>query len=163
MAFSIWALFKSSAVAYNWVVQYLSPKASSRKIDKLIVHCTATKEGQDVDVNTIRQWHKERGFNDIGYHYVIYRDGTIHKGRVEDVIGAHVTGQNTNSIGICYVGGLDEYGNPKDTRTPEQKKSLEAILRALKKRYPNATIYGHRDFANKACPSFDARREYMNI
>lgn len=162
MAFGIWAFIKSSVAAYNWVVKYLSPKAT-RNIDKLIVHCTATPEGRDVTVDEIRKWHLDRGFNDIGYHYVIYRDGSIHQGRIEQTIGAHVTGQNTGSIGICYVGGTDAAGNAKDTRTPEQKKSLEAILRVLKKRYPNATIYGHRDFANKDCPSFDARREYMNI
>lgn len=143
--------------------KYMSPKATSRSINRLFVHCAATKEGVDVTTDTIKKWHLARGFNDIGYHYVIYRDGSIHQGRKENVAGAHVSGYNQNSIGICYVGGLDSKGNPKDTRTPAQKDTMLALLRALKKRYPSATIYGHRDYANKACPCFDAKTEYKNI
>lgn len=144
-------------------MKYMSPKATSRTINKLFVHCAATKEGVDVTTDTIKKWHLARGFNDIGYHYVIYRDGSIHKGRTENTVGAHVSGQNSNSIGICYVGGLDSKGNPKDTRTAAQRDTMLALLRALKTRYPNAVIYGHRDYANKACPCFDAKTEYKNI
>ena len=143
--------------------RYMSPKATSRSINRLFVHCAATKEGVDVTTDTIKKWHLARGFKDIGYHYVIYRDGSIHQGRKENVAGAHVSGYNKNSIGICYVGGLDSKGNPKDTRTPAQRDTMLALLRALKKRYPSATIYGHRDYANKACPCFDAKKEYKNI
>ena len=135
-----------------------------RKIDKIIIHCTATAEGKDFHVKDVDKWHKARGWKGIGYHYLITLDGTIEKGRGENEIGAHTTGQNKNSIGICYVGGLAKDGKtPKDTRTEAQKKALLELLIALIIKYPQAKIYGHRDFANKACPSFDARKEYYNI
>ena len=95
---------------------------------------------------------------------MIYRDGTIHVGRNESEVGAHCLGHNQNSIGICYIGGLSSDGKtPKDTRTDAQKKALTTLLQALKKKYPSASIHGHRDFAKKACPSFDATKEYMNL
>ena len=128
------------------------------RITKLIVHCSATREGQHIDVDTIRRWHvKGRGWNDIGYHYIIYLDGTIKKGREDNVQGAHTRGQNGNSLGICYVGGVEEDGKtPKDTRTCEQEESLESLLMTLKAIHTDSVVHGHRDFANKACPSFDA-------
>ena len=135
-----------------------------RKINKLIVHCSATPEGREVTVEEIDKWHKIRGFRKIGYHYVIYLDGSIHKGRDEKEIGAHCIGYNANSIGICYVGGVLKDGKtPKDTRTDVQKQSLIKLLRELKAKYPDATIHGHREFAAKACPCFDAKNEYKNI
>ena len=136
----------------------------ARKIDKIIVHCSATPEGKDYSVDTIRQWHLQRGFSDIGYHYVIYRDGSIHTGRDESIIGAHCTGHNTNSIGVCYIGGCVSNGKtPKDTRTTQQKQSLVKLLKELKTKYPQASIHSHKDFANKACPSFDATKEYSSL
>ena len=135
-----------------------------RKINEIIVHCAATREGRDFTVEDITRWHKARGFATIGYHYVIYRDGSIHEGRPLEQIGAHCVGHNKHSIGICYIGGCASDGKtPKDTRTPEQKEALLALLRRLKARFPNATIHGHRDFAAKACPSFDAFREYRQL
>jgi N-acetylmuramoyl-L-alanine amidase len=135
-----------------------------RKITEIIVHCSATPEGKDYTVADIDKWHKERGFKCIGYHYVIYRDGTYHRGRQDSEIGAHCTGHNANSIGICYIGGVTKDGKtPKDTRTEAQKKTLITLLRTMKERYPGATIHGHRDFTNKACPSFDATTEYKDI
>lgn len=135
-----------------------------REINKIIIHCSATPEGKDFTVNDIKKWHLQRGFNDIGYHYVIYRDGSVHIGRKEEVIGAHCIGHNQNSIGICYIGGMDSSNkNPKDTRTPEQKKSLLELLKQLKLKYPKAKIYSHNKFANKACPSFDATKEYNSL
>lgn len=137
---------------------------SRRKINEIIVHCSATPEGRDYTVQEITQWHKKRGFSTIGYHYVIYRDGSVHKGRDVNVSGAHCTGHNTNSIGVCYIGGCVKNGTTaKDTRTDAQNKSLLELLRKLRSLYPNAKIHGHRDFANKACPSFDATSEYKNI
>ena len=137
---------------------------NKRTIKELIVHCSATPEGKDYSVDIIRQWHLQRGFSDIGYHYVIYRDGSIHIGRDESIIGAHCTGHNTNSIGVCYIGGCASDGKtPKDTRTTEQKQSLVKLLKELKTKYPQASIHGHRDFANKACPSFDATKEYSSL
>ena len=142
----------------------LNLSVNKRTIKELIVHCSATPEGKDYSVDTIRQWHLQRGFSDIGYHYVIYRDGSIHIGRDESIIGAHCTGHNTNSIGVCYIGGCASDGKtPKDTRTSEQRQSLLNLLKELKVKYPKASIHGHRDFANKACPSFDATKEYSSI
>ena len=136
----------------------------ARKIDEIIVHCSATPEGKDYSVDTIRKWHLQRGFSDIGYHYIIYRDGSIHTGRDESVIGAHCKGHNSNSIGVCYIGGCTSDGKtPKDTRTTEQKQSLVKLLKELKAKYPQASIHGHRDFSSKACPSFDATKEYSSI
>lgn len=134
-----------------------------RNINKIIVHCTATREGKAFNVADITRWHKERGFATIGYHWVVLLDGTIQQGRAEMTMGAHCKGHNANSIGICYIGGLDENGKSKDTRTPEQKKSLLELLKRLKKDYPNATIHGHREFANKDCPCFDAKNEYKDL
>lgn len=137
---------------------------NSRIINEIIVHCSATPEGKDFTVSDIRKWHLQRGFNDIGYHYVIYRDGSINKGRDESKIGAHCTGHNSYSIGVCYIGGLaSDNKTPKDTRTKAQKDALIKLLKQLKTKYPKATIHGHREFANKACPSFDAKKEYKSI
>lgn len=138
-------------------------KKSRRTINELIVHCSATKEGKDYTVADIKRWHLDRGFSDIGYHYVIYRDGSLHLGRDVNIGGAHCTNHNAKSIGICYIGGLDSAGNPKDTRTDKQKEALLKLLKQLKSVYPRATVHGHREYANKACPCFDAKKEYCNI
>ena len=136
-----------------------------RQINKIIVHCSATREGENYTVDTIRSWHVDgRGWSDIGYHFYIDLYGEIHKGRDISRIGAHTKGLNRNSIGVCYCGGVEEDGKtPKDTRYDCQKEALLAVLRTLKAMYPEAEIHGHRDFANKACPSFDATKEYENI
>lgn len=131
-----------------------------RDITKIIIHCSATPEGRITTVQDITRWHLARGFQTIGYHYVIYLDGSVHPGRPESVAGAHTKGHNSNSIGICYVGGMDK-GNihPMDTRTPAQKAALIKLVSELKTRFPNVTVHGHREFANKACPSFDVKSE----
>jgi N-acetylmuramoyl-L-alanine amidase len=134
-----------------------------REINRIIVHCTATPENRVVTVEEVRQWHKARGWSDIGYHIMIYLDGTVHEGRPIERSGAHCKGQNKNSIGIAYVGGVDKDMNPKDTRTEEQKEALCNILEHYKTKYPKVEIFGHRDFSSKACPSFDATKEYENI
>jgi len=136
-----------------------------RQINKIIVHCSATREGQDISVETIRKWHVEgRGWTDIGYHFYIDIHGDIYKGRDIAKIGAHTKGYNRNSIGICYAGGVESDGKtPKDTRYDCQKESLLAVLRTLKAMYPNADIHSHNDFANKACPSFNATEEYKHL
>ena len=135
-----------------------------RKIEKLIIHCSATREGQHIDVDTIRDWHVNgRGWSDIGYHYVIYLDGSIHPGRPLERSGAHTKGHNSTSIGICYIGGVEKDGKtPKDTRTLEQKAALDNLLFELTDQFHGATIHGHNEFANKACPSFDVQAEYKN-
>ena len=127
-----------------------------RTINKIIIHCSATPEGRAVTVNDIDKWHKERGFDCIGYHYVIYLDGSIHSGRLVEKVGAHCVNQNKNSIGVCYIGGVAKDGKtPKDTRTDAQKKAILSLVSELKAQYPNASIHGHCEFANKACPCFD--------
>ena len=135
-----------------------------RTIKEIILHCTATEEGKNFTVADIDKWHRNRGWLGIGYHYVVYLDGTIAYGRKPTEIGAHCKegGHNRHSIGVCYVGGLRN-GKPADTRTPQQKIALLRLLSNLKTIYPNAKIYGHRDFAAKACPCFDARREYGEL
>ncbi len=135
-----------------------------RKINKIIIHCTATPEGRDVTINEVRRWHVEqRGWRDVGYHFLIQIDGTIDEGRPIEQTGAHTRGHNWDSIGIAIVGGMSkDMTEPKDTRTEEQKEALVDLLCQLKDTY-GGTIYGHRDFSNKACPSFDAKTEYENI
>lgn len=146
-------------------------KKSKRRIDYIVVHCTATPEGRDMTVDDIRREHRKNGWSDIGYHYVVYRDGTVHIGRDVDISGSHVAGYNSYSIGVVYVGGLENKPIPynklkaKDTRTGAQKIALASLLTALRKLYPKAKIQGHRDFpkVTKACPSFDAKTEYRNV
>lgn len=137
-----------------------------RKIDKIIIHCSATAEGRDFTVDDIRRWHKApvnrggRGWSDIGYHYVIHLDGSVHPGRPEERVGAHCVGQNLHSIGVCYVGGCARDGKtPKDTRTFEQRVALSRLVADLQRRYPGATVHGHNEFARKACPGFVVRSE----
>lgn len=126
-----------------------------RKIDEIIIHCTATPEGRGVTVADVTRWHKARGFRTIGYHYLIYMDGSVHQGRPLAEVGAHCTGHNARSIGVCYVGGCDREMRPKDTRTPAQRVALRKLVAELQRRFPGASIHGHREFAAKACPSFD--------
>lgn len=133
-----------------------------RQINRIIWHCSATPEGREVTVDEIRRWHvQDRGWSDIGYHYVIELDGTVQMGRPLARAGAHVVGHNHDSIGVCYVGGVDKNNKPKDTRTAAQRKALHELTVKLRQRYPGATVHGHNEFANKACPSFDARSDWQ--
>lgn len=136
------------------------PKAT-RRIDEIIVHCAATPEGRDVSADTIRGWHLQNGWNDIGYHYVVLLDGTVVAGRPEAQIGAHVAAHNTGTLGICYVGGVASDGKTaKDTRTPAQKAALLDLARGLISKYPDISkVTGHNQYAAKACPSFDVRKD----
>ena len=136
-----------------------------RKINKIVIHCTATPEGREHNVADIRRWHLKRGFSDIGYHYLIHIDGKIEIGRPLHRIGAHTSGENTGSIGIAYTGGMNkDMKKAKDTRTQAQKDSLVKLLHELIYKYnKDMTIHGHNEFANKACPSFNAQEEYANL
>ncbi|MBD8875448.1 N-acetylmuramoyl-L-alanine amidase [Roseibium polysiphoniae] len=139
-----------------------------RKIDTIVIHCSATPDGRPVSVATIRKWHMDRGWNDIGYHFVVGLQGEIWPGRPVEAKGAHVRGHNSHTIGICYVGGVTNDGklSPKDTRTPQQKAALDALIRGLLVDFPAiTTICGHRDFpgVRKACPCFDAVPEYDHL
>lgn len=148
-----------------------------RKITDIVLHCSATRQGQRVTVADIDRWHRNAGYKQIGYHYVIYADGSIHDGRPIEQIGAHVAGHNANSIGICYIGGLDQNGKAADTRTPEQKAAIFFLLQQLREMFPHARIRGHRDFSPdrngngvieaaeyiKECPCFNAEAEYKDL
>lgn len=127
----------------------------------IVLHCSATPEGRDHDASEIRRWHRSRGWKDIGYHYVIKRNGIVELGRDVDLMGAHAKGFNAHSIGIVYVGGMDIDGDkPKDTRTTEQDIAFVYLLRHLVALYPEARIVGHNELSEKACPSFDVQKEY---
>lgn len=145
-----------------------------RTITLLIIHCSATPEGKDFTVEDIDRWHRQRGWKCIGYHYVIYLDGSIHPGRPESMVGAHCQNHNQHSIGVCYIGGLSPSQPPQsggepilvpaDTRTPAQKASLLYLLKQLKQKYPNAVIASHHTFnPQKTCPNFSAEKEYANL
>ncbi|GLK86699.1 peptidoglycan recognition protein family protein [Ancylobacter defluvii] len=137
--------------------------ATSRPISEIIVHCTATPEGKDYTVADIRAWHKDRGFSDIGYHYVVYRDGRVMVGRPVGQVGAHVAGHNTGTIGISYVGGVAADGKTaKDTRTAAQRASLLWLVQQLAAKHPGIRkVTGHNQYAAKACPSFDVRNDAL--
>jgi N-acetyl-anhydromuramyl-L-alanine amidase AmpD len=146
-----------------------------RRVDYLIVHCSATTPDMDVGRAEIERWHRERGFFAVGYHYVVRRDGTVEKGRPEDQPGAHAVGYNEKSIGVCLVGGVEHFDKNRNKRreqdefvardnfTPAQKSSLATLLKDLKARYPQAAVLGHRDLpprahgTTKECPGFDVR------
>lgn len=130
-----------------------------RLIKEIIIHCSDTPFNKDFSAYSIDCWHRERGFKCIGYHYVIRLDGTIENGRSESVFGAHCLGHNSKSIGICYIGGRLENGKHGDSRTLAQKISLRNLLRELHAKYPDAKVYGHRDFSNKECPCFDVHSD----
>ena len=171
---------KTDKILFNGITL----RKSKRRIDYIAVHCTASREGQAMTVQQIRAQHKAQGWADIGYHYVVTLDGVVHLGRDVDIAGAHVSGHNSNSIGVVYVGGLENDPRKaykdlkaKDTRTQAQKASLLSLLMELRKLYPYAKIQGHRDFSPdlnhngtiepsewiKSCPSFDAKQAYRNI
>lgn len=133
-----------------------------RLINDIIVHCTANGPFCKFGAKEIDRIHRARGFRCIGYHYVIRRDGTIERGRAISQPGSHCYGHNAHSIGVAYVGGIDAHGKPEDNRTPEQKQSLLKLLTNLVTMY-RCGIHGHRDYSNKACPSFDATKEYAGL
>lgn len=134
-----------------------------RNIEEIIVHCSATPEGRDVSTEEIRQWHLDRGWSDIGYHFVVELDGTVCDGRPLEKSGAHAKGHNSQSVGVCYVGGVDSDMEAKDTRTDEQAVALVELITFLKEQFPEAVVIGHRDVSEKECPSFDAKEEYKYL
>lgn len=133
---------------------------TGRSIDTLVIHCAATKPSMDIGVKEIRKWHVDgNGWRDIGYHYVIRRNGLLEYGRPLDVIGAHVAGHNSGSIGVCLVGGIDNDGDAEANFTKEQWKALVSFVKTFKSDYPHGDIKGHNEFdQGKACPSFDVQQ-----
>ena len=135
-----------------------------RPIEKIIIHCSATPEGREVSVDTIRKWHVEgNGWSDIGYHFIVHQSGKVDIGRDIERSGAHTKGLNSRSIGICYVGGVDDKMKPKDTRTENQTDALRYLVMDLLESYPGATLHGHNEFSNKACPSFNVYDDMADI
>lgn len=155
-----------------------------KKIDAIIIHCSATRAGQNLRAKDIDRIHKQRGFAQIGYNFVVDLDGTVENGRPLSIDGAHCNTKgfsgisyNKHSIGICYIGGLDAYGHPADTRTEAQKNALRDLVAKLCKEYNIIELLGHRDTSPdiddsgevepaefiKACPCFDVRAEFTNF
>ena len=129
----------------------------------IVIHCSATRCNKPYPVTTLIADHLER-FGYTGYHYYITRSGHTYQTRHENLKGAHARGYNAHSIGVCYEGGLDNDGRPADTRTEAQRQALRQLLLELKQRYPRALIVGHHDLnPMKACPCFDAAKEYKSL
>ncbi len=140
------------------------------RTDWLVVHVSATRPSQDFGAVDIDRMHRAKGWQGIGYHFVIRRNGKVETGRALNQVGAHVEGWNSTSVGICLIGGIDDAGRPQNNATAAQMAALEQLLRELKGRYLHATICGHRDLSPdrdrdgviephehiKACPCFDA-------
>lgn len=124
---------------------------------EIFVHCSATKASMDIGVREIRQWHKEQGWLDVGYHFVIRRDGTVEEGRPVDVVGSHVKDWNSRSVGVCLVGGIDDKGKFVANFTEAQMHELRGLLQALLAKYPTAKLMAHHLVAPKACPSFNLK------
>lgn len=133
-----------------------------RPLTEIIIHCTGTVPSTSTTVEAVRNYHvKHNGWKDIGYHYLIYLDGSIHQGRPIDQAGAHCTNHNQNTIGICYVGGLDANKKPKDTRTEAQVLALRKLVNALKTTFPTIKkVSGHNQYSSKPCPCFDVKKEF---
>lgn len=129
-----------------------------REINQIILHCSATKPSQQVTVEDIKKWHvEENGWSACGYHYVIELNGDVSEGRNVEIAGAHCKGHNASSIGVCYIGGLDEDGKPKNTLNEDQKESLFQLVKDLLDEYglKIEQVRCHNEYnSNKACPSF---------
>ena len=131
-----------------------------RKIDLIVIHCSATRCDRDYPVEQLRADHRMRGFREVGYHYYIRRNGTLHSCRPLEEMGAHARGWNAQSVGICYEGGLDTNGHPADTRTEEQRVVMQEVVTSLLKRFPESRVVGHRDLpgcGGKECPCFEVQ------
>ncbi len=129
-----------------------------RTINEIIVHCTATEAGLDFTKETINKWHKDKGYDEIGYHFIIHPNGRIERGRDINKAGAHCYGHNSQSIGIAYIGGLRN-GKPDDTRTIQQQLALAHLILILEEVFTTITkVSGHNEYSNKACPCFNVRQ-----
>ena len=148
-----------------------------RRIDLIVIHCSATREDHPFTEHDLDTAHRLRGFDGIGYHFYVRRNGDIKSTRAVERVGAHVRGYNAHSIGICYEGGLDITGQSRDTRTQAQKTSLLRLIRHLLICFPGSWVCGHRDLSEdlngdgtispdewiKQCPSFNAISEYKEL
>ena len=139
--------------------------SSTRDIKLIVIHCADTYSRMDIGAKEIKEWHTStpRYWSDIGYHFVIRRDGTLEIGRPLNRNGAHCKGYNKSSIGICYAGGKGDNNKPKDNRTNEQKKTLSALVISLQAEYPNVEVKGHNELSNKNCPSYDVQKDMNSL
>ena len=135
-----------------------------RKIDLIVIHCSATRCNRPYPVTTLISDHDKR-FGFTGYHYYITRDGKTYQTRHEQLVGAHAVGYNRHSIGVCYEGGYNARGQPADTRTEAQKASMRRLLKDLMKRFPAAEVLGHRDLpgVHKDCPCYDVKADMKEL
>jgi len=131
-----------------------------RELKRIILHCTATQLEQQVNVSKIDSWHRNRGWSEIGYHYVLYLDGTIATGRDIRKQGAHAKGHNHDSVGVAYVGGLDNNLVPQDTMTMQQEMAFLHLVNSLRVVFGALSVHGHNEYSSKACPSFDVQVKY---
>ena len=136
-----------------------------RDLNRIILHCAATPEGREVSLDTIRKWHTDpppqgNGWSDIGYHYVIHLDGLTEIGRPVSIQGAHTSGENEDSIGVCYVGGVDKDLVPKDTMTVQQEISFVELVNSLRLTFGYLSVHGHNEYSSKACPSFSVEKKF---
>tara|TARA_R110002012_G_scaffold41035_1_gene112685 strand:+ start:134 stop:550 length:417 start_codon:yes stop_codon:yes gene_type:complete len=136
-----------------------------RPLKRIIIHCSATPEGRDIDAATIKDWHVNgNGWSDIGYHYVIKIDGCLEVGRQIDKVGAHCKGHNKDSIGICYVGGADKEMQAKDTMNEAQESTMRELIYSLRMvSDSHLTLHGHNEYATKLCPSFRVSEKFKDI
>lgn len=127
-----------------------------RNINKIILHCSATKTDQSFDIDNIRDWHVNgNGWSDVGYHFYIKLDGTIQKGRPIERSGAHTKGHNKDSIGLCFEGGYHPDGSLWSEPTIAQQKTFINWLKTIEPEFGRIPIHGHREYSNKDCPGFD--------
>ena len=131
-----------------------------RELERIILHCTATRAGEQINVKQIDKWHRDRGWSEIGYHYVLYADGTIATGRDIRKKGAHVKGHNHDSVGVAYVGGVDSNLVPQDTMTMQQEMAFLHLVNSLRVVFGDMSVHGHNEFSSKACPSFNVQEKY---
>ena len=131
-----------------------------RELNRIILHCTATRAGEQINVKQIDKWHRDRGWSEIGYHYVLYADGTIATGRDIRKKGAHVKGHNHDSVGVAYVGGVDSNLVPQDTMTMQQEMAFLHLVNSLRVVFGDMSVHGHNEFSSKACPSFNVQEKY---
>lgn len=134
-----------------------------REITEIIVHCTETRANSKLHAHDIDVWHRRRGWDGCGYHFVINVDGLIELGRDIRTAGAHCYGHNPNSIGICYIGGLDAGNHQADTRTHAQDLAFRELLAVLHRMFPKASLHAHNEFSPKSCPNFDVHTAYDYI
>lgn len=156
----------SAAIKQESKYKYINPtRQYTRTITHLFVHCTAGNQNATPE-ELIRFFYDVKKWQRPGYHYVISKDGTVTQLWPESKYSNGVAGQNTNSINVAWIGGIDkQHPNGIDNRTDAQKTALRNVLKELKRRYPKAKIMGHRDVpgVNKACPCFNAMVEYKDL